>query len=501
MVFKFVTLIFFLSTSLFAQELPVLTWGGDASGSAPYLLLDQKDAKKVSGFQFELAEALARQMGMKAKFIQHQWDNLIPGLKRGNFDIVIDGIEITEDRKKEINFSDPYFHTYLQLSVRKDNTTIQNWEDLYNKKVGSLANSVADRLLREHKAIQTKEYEDQTHLYEDLAFGRIDAVLLDQPAALYYTSVDKRIKNLNKNFGKISYGICVRKEDKELLAKINIALKQIINTGEVRLIYERWGLWNSEMSRVFRDTSPLHEEATELAAFVESINSTKFINNRMQQYQMYIPLLFEGALMTLRISSLAMICAIILGLIIALSRLYAPKPFSFLALAFVEIIRGTPLLIQLFLIYYGLPNVGIKLAPFSAAILGLALNYSAYESEIYRTGILAIPHAQMETAIALGLNRWQALVHVILPQAIRIVIPPMTNDFIALLKDSSLVSVITLVELTRVYNLLAASSFNYLDLGIMTAALYFLMGVPFVRLSRWMEKRFSFDSHSLHNVH
>jgi len=488
-----------LNCTLYAEQ-NILKWGGDANGGAPYLLLDPQNPRKIIGFEYDVAEALAREMGMQAQFVQHQWDNIIPGLNRGNFDIVLNGIEITPARKAEVDFSTPYFYTDELLTVRKDETNIHDWEDLDGKKVGTLKESVAERLLNEH-GVAVASYEDQTPIYDDLAFGRLNAVLMDQPIALYYGSIDLRLKTLPKSLGKVAYAVCVRKGQTELVEKINAAIKRLIASGELRNIYERWGVWNNDMAREFPDNSPKHEEATQFKAYVENFHKQSSFENRIEQYKSYAPMLLNGALMTLKLSSLAMICAIILGLFIALSRLYAPKPIAVLAFAFVEIIRGTPLLIQLFLIYYGLPNLGIKLNPFVAAIIGLALNYSAYESEIYRASISAIPHAQMEASLALGLNRWQALFHIIIPQAIRIVMPPMTNDFISLLKDSSLVSVITLVELTRVYGQLAAASYDYLGVGLITAFIYFLMGVPFVRLSRWIEKRYSFDSHTLHGVH
>jgi polar amino acid transport system substrate-binding protein len=185
--------------------------------------------------------------------------------------------------------------------------------------------------------------------------------------------------------------------------------------------------------------------------------------------------------------------AIVVGLIVALIRLYAPAPLSAAAGFYVEAIRGTPLLIQLYLIYYGLPNIGIKLSPFLAAFTGLGLNYAAYEAENYRAGILSIPHSQMEAALALGMTRWQALRHVIVPQAMRLIIPPVTNDFISLFKDSSLVSIITMVELTKVYGQLASTYYDYIGIGIMTAAMYFIVGWPFVRLSRYAERQVAFD--------
>lgn len=197
--------------------------------------------------------------------------------------------------------------------------------------------------------------------------------------------------------------------------------------------------------------------------------------------------------MTLLISILGMALAVSAGLLLALGNLYGPGFVAQIARAFVEVVRGTPLLIQLYLIFYGLPSVGIRLSPLVAAVVGLGLNYAAYEAENYRGAIQAIPRGQMEAALSLGMTHAQALRHVVLPQAMRLVIPPMTNDFIALFKDSSIVSVITMVELTKVYGQLASTYYDYVGVGILTAAIYFLLGLPFVRLARWAETRLAFD--------
>src|SRR5207249_3897236 len=204
-------------------------------------------------------------------------------------------------------------------------------------------------------------------------------------------------------------------------------------------------------------------------------------------------LLSRGAVMTVALSFIAMGIAVAVGLVLALMRLYAGRLLRTGAIAFIEVVRGTPLLIQLFLIFYGLPHFGIKLSPFLAAILGLGLNYAAYEAENYRAGLCAIPASQSEAAFALGMTRWQSLQHIVIPQAVRLVIPPMTNDFISLLKDSSLVSVITMVELTKVYGQLASTYYDYFGVGLLTAAIYFLLGLPFVRLARWAEARMAVD--------
>ena len=121
----------------------------------------------------------------------------------------------------------------------------------------------------------------------------------------------------------------------------------------------------------------------------------------------------------------------------------------------------------------------------------LGLNYAAYEAENYRAGLMAVPKGQMEAAISLGMTKTQALRHIILPQAVRIVIPPITNDFISLLKDSSLVSVIAMVELTKTYNQLAATYYDFFGTGLLVAGIYLLIGLPFVKLAKWAEGRFS----------
>ena len=151
---------------------------------------------------------------------------------------------------------------------------------------------------------------------------------------------------------------------------------------------------------------------------------------------------------------------------------------------YVEVLRGTPLMLQLYVLFSpaGAP-------PWIAGIRGLAINYSAYEAEIYRAGLQAIPVGQMEAALALGMSRTMALRRVIIPQAVRIVIPPVTNDFIALFKDTSVCSVITLVELTKQYSILANSTGGVIEFAMATAVLYMAMSVPLSWFSRWSERK------------
>ena len=303
--------------------------------------------------------------------------------------------------------------------------------------------------------------------------------MLDLPGALYYGPREPALKLSGDPFESGYYGIGVRNEDTELLAALNIAIAKLNASGELEKIYRRYGLWD----RSQEELANYREESVVAARKVST----------WRDWRKYLPLLLKGAVVTVEISVISMALAVALGLVLAMMRLYGIAPVRWLASAYIEVIRGTPLLIQLYLIYYGLPNLGIRLNAFSAAIIGLGLNYAAYEAENYRAGIQAVSRGQMEAAFALGMTRRQALRRVIFPQAFRFVIPPVTNDFIALFKDSSLVSVITMVELTKVYGMLATTTYDYIGLGLMTAAIYFGLSYPLSLLAARLEKKLTYD--------
>lgn len=465
-----------------------LRWGGDSEGGAPYVFQDPKDPRRTIGFEVEIAEALAARLNRTSVFVQNQWDGLIPALQRGNYDLALNGLEVTEDRKTQIAFSIPYYVTTLQLSVRVEENSINSLADLKGRTVGTLKYSLAQRVLEREGGIALRTYDGLINAYQDLGFGRLDAVLNDYPIAVYYSRPNPKLKFAGQPVERVLYAIGLRRDDAALLKEVNAALLELIKSGELRRIYEKWGLWNKETEDLFREMTAQPQQALE--DYTRAVTAERTWRDRLRQYASYIPILvFQGAPMTLLISVAGMALAVAFGLVLALTNLYAPRPAAYLARAYIEVFRGTPLLIQLYLIFYGLPNIGIRLTPLAAAIIGLGLNYAAYEAENYRAGIQSIPKGQMEAALSLGMARSQALRYVIVPQAMRLVIPPVTNDFIALFKDSSIVSVITMVELTKIYGQLASTYYDYIGVGLLTAAIYFLMGLPFVRLARWVEAR------------
>jgi polar amino acid transport system substrate-binding protein len=206
-------------------------------------------------------------------------------------------------------------------------------------------------------------------------------------------------------------------------------------------------------------------------------------------FSQYAPLLFAAAGTTVALSITSMTLAMAGGLVVSLCRLYGPRPLQAAALGYVEFFRGIPLLLVLFFLYFGLAHYGVDLPATRTAVFGFGLTYAAYEAEVYRSAIRSVPRGQWEAALALGMSGPQAFRKVIFPQALRTALAPMTNDFVALFKDTSLVSVIAVRELTKEYLILSRSSLKFVELGLLTAALYLAMSIPLGYLSRWLERR------------
>ncbi|MDA8214245.1 MAG: ABC transporter substrate-binding protein/permease [Nitrospiraceae bacterium] len=453
-----------------------LLWGSDAEGGAPYAFPDPKDPSRLIGFEVDLAEAIARELGVKARQSQNAWDSLIPALKRGDFDMVMNGIEITPQRQAEVLFSLSYYIYTEQLVVRKGETKIKDINDLKGKKVGTLSGAVAQDILTNLGGVDVKIYSGQVEPYEDLALGRLDAVLLDLPIAAYYAKPNPKLKYTGHPVGEGFYGIAIRKDDDELKKRIDEILIKLLKSGELKKIYKKWDLWNKTQEKLFI----VSKETKDYVTLEETKKAPIYT---------FFPNLLKGAGITILISFSSMALAIVLGLIITILRLYGRPPLSTAATAYIEIYRGTPLLIQLYILYYGLPNIGISLSPLLAAFIGLGMNYAAYESELYRAGINAVPKGQMEAALSLGMTQSLAIKRIIMPQAVRIALPGVTNDFIALFKDSSLVSVIAMVELTKTYSILAATTLRFFELGLIVAFLYFVMSYPLSLFAKKLEER------------
>lgn len=470
----------------------ILRYGVDLEGGLPYFLDSWDGSGKLIGFEQEIIEEICRRLNRKPVPVQINWDKLIPGLERGLYDMACEGQEITPEHEEVVQFTVPYYVTGLQLCTHERHADINSLADVAGKQVGVLKASLSYDLLAEMGDVDIATYDTEVNGFDDLINGRLDAVLFDQPVALYYGKPreSEGIRFIDEEIGAVKYGFVIDARQTDLLEKVNAILLDMRASGQLRAILERWGLWNAQTAREFGDPDVTpRAEPVMLNAWVEHSRPIAGLRARFDRYVSFLPMMGRGALLTMEVSILAMLLAVALGFVLATIRVYAPWPLAMLSVLYIEIIRGTPVLIQLYFIFYGLPAIGIKLSPFIAGVVGLGLNYAAYEAENYRAGFAGVPHTQMEAALSLGMTRWQAIRHVIAPQAFRIVLPPVTNDFISLLKDSSLVSVITLVELTKTYGLLATKYYDYFGTGIMVAVIYLLLGLPFVRLARYTERK------------
>jgi len=458
-----------------------LVYGSDKEGGGPYIYPDPESPREVTGFEVELMRALAGEVGARPVFSQGQWDRLLQNLDAGRVDVVVNGYEWTETRGQNYLATRPYYVYQLQLLAPRGGP-IARWDDIVKTagpkgrawKLGVLVGSAADIYAAEHGGphVDVVRFDGATDAMTAVVNGQIDATLQDLPAALFYRERFPALNFAGDPVGQGYYVLYFRRGDEALRDAIDRGIGRLVEQGDLRKLYERYGIWNDAQN--------------ELAGL--SLASLKAGGSPAVKgwdlLRRYGPLLVEAAVVTVVLSITSMPLAMAIGLLVALGRLYGPSALKALLTGYIELLRGTPLMLQLYVLFYVL-----RLPPWVAGISGLAINYSAYEAEIYRAGLQAIPAGQMEAALALGMSRGLALRRIIVPQAVRIVIPPVTNDFIALFKDTSVCSVITLVELTKQYSILANSTGGVLELALATAVLYMAMSVPLSWFSRWSERR------------
>jgi polar amino acid transport system substrate-binding protein len=468
-----------------------LAWGGDVQGGEPYVFEDPSDPKRLVGFEVEIADALGRALGVRARFVQSDWSNLVPGLERGDFDVALNGLEDTPPRRDRLLLSIPYFAFGETLAVPRGSAT-RSLEALEGRRIGTLAQSYAFDVLRS-RGFEPVSYEGVSEPYTDLALGRVDAVLLDHVIADRYGCPREGIACVPGDVARGTYVAGMRRNDASLKAAIDGALSDMIRTGELRKILEHWRLWDGRQEALDRNEPGANPGLAAEAPPVERARTATSPRTRGWTFA-DTRLFAQGAAVTIFLSTTAFAIALPLGLALALARLERRRAIRLASTLYVEVFRGTPLLLQLYVLYFALAPV-VRLGAVFAAVLGLALNYAAYEAEIHRGALLSVPKGQGEAARALGLGRWQVLRHVLLPQSLRIALPAMTNDFVALLKDSSLVSVITVVELTKRMTIAAVDLRGWLLPGIACAALYLAMSYPLSRIAERLEKRLRNDPH------
>ena len=484
----FVCLLLSLAAVAAVSAQAPLRWGGDAEGGAPFVEADPSDPQKLVGFDVEIAELIARELGRPPQFVQVAFASLDQSAARGDFDIGLSGIEDTPGRRAAVATSIPYYRFKEVLTVRAaDRDRFRTLADLRGRRVGTLAGTIAYDLLlaaeREHGIIAVS-YDDDVHPYTDTLNGRLDAVLLDNVLAERAMRRNDGLQTQSQSVADGSYVVITAPANVALRDEMNGILRAAMADGRLEAIFRKWQVWNDDQRELY---------ASELARTDAAPSPTAGAGSAMRPLEAtrrYLPALLRAAGITLVLSCLAMAMAIALGVAIASGRVYGGRLVASILTLYVEVMRGTPVLLQLFVIYYGLASV-VRLPAFAAALIGLGLNYAAYESEIYRSALQAVARGQLEAARILGFSEFQILRLIRGPQAFRLALAPMTNDFVALLKDSSLVSVITVVELTKQTQIFATNVGSWVVPGLLCAGLYLAMSLPLAHLARRLEARWS----------
>jgi len=470
----------------------VMRWGGDAEGGAPFVEADARDPSKLVGFDVEIAELIAKRLGRTPQFLQVQFTSLDQSAKRGDFEIGLSGIEDIPARRQSLAASIPYYEFREVMTVRAgDRDRFRSLDDLKGKRVATLGGTMAYDLLldaeRTH-GITAVSYDDDVHPYSDLVLGRVDAVVLDNVLA---DRAMRRNQGLVTHADALAVGhyiVITAPENTALRDQVDTILRDAMRDGTLESIFKKWRVWNEDQPALYARQLETVAPGTPGTPGTQPLGTPGTVRTVRTSVGAYLPSLLRAAVITLVLSCAAMALAVSLGMMIAIGRVYGDPLSRLILTVYVEVMRGTPVLLQLFVIYYGLAAV-IRLPAFIAALLGLGLNYAAYESEIYRSALEAVPRGQLDAARILGFTRLQTLRLIRAPQAFRLALAPMTNDFVALLKDSSLVSMLTVVELTKQTQIFATNIGSWVIPGVLCALLYLAMSLPLGFLARRLEQR------------
>ncbi|MEH2080029.1 MAG: ABC transporter permease subunit [Nostoc sp.] len=440
---------------------------------------------ELQGFSIDLMNAIAIAANFKVSFQSLPFDGIIPALQAKTVDTAISSITITQERAKTISFSRPYFKAGLAIAIRADNQDITGFDSLKNKKIAVQIGTTGAAKAKSIPGVQIRSFDSAPLALQELLNSNVDAVINDAPVTLYAINTGnlQGIKVVQQLLTEEFYGIATAKNSPNLTL-INNGLDKLLKNGTYSQIYQKW----------------FKVEPPSLPAKLPFENQTnagapKILTSIGVILQAF-PSLLQGALVTLQLTILSVVFGLIGGSLLGIVRLSHITPVRWLARAYVDFFRGTPLLVQIFMIYFGLPAIlqefGLTFSfdRLSAGVIALSLNSTAYIAEVVRAGIQSIEPGQVEAAKSLGLSSVQTMSYVIFPQAFRRMIPPLGNEFISLLKDTSLVSVIGFEELLRKGQLIVADNYRAFEIYIGVAVVYLcltlLSSQAFSRLEVWM---------------
>lgn len=472
------------------------------TGKYPPFSMYNADGELV-GFDVDVSREIARRLDRNLEIIATEWDGILPGLLAGKYDAIIGSMAITEERKKQVNFSTPYYESGAQLFIHQKLTdAIDTIEDCTNRRVGVVLGETFERfLVTNFPDIQTITYKSTVDIFQDVENGRLVGFVSDRLLGAY------QIKQENKPFvpaGSLLYrelmGIPVTRENEALLARINGALEGARSDGTLDRLFEKWfgivGSAGKSRGKAGAGTVGPAAAATRSADASEAAHGRPAPVGERTETRMktatIVKMLGFGFALTLFIAVLSIVLGFLIAVPEGLLLNRSDLPGYFILRTFNDFIRGTPVLIQLFFVYFGIAgwlsaSFQIQISAVTAAIFTLAINASAYMAEVVRSGLMAVDPGQKEAARALGLTKRQTFFAIVWPQAFRIALPPLMNSVVALIKDTALVSVITVPEVIRQAQSIISVTFNPSKYYFITAVMFFVVTFPLMKLADRLE--------------
>ncbi|MGB3371288.1 MAG: amino acid ABC transporter substrate-binding protein/permease [Rhodococcus sp. (in: high G+C Gram-positive bacteria)] len=426
----------------------------------------QDESGNLVGIDMDLLAAIAVDQNFEYTVEQVGFDTALQGVTSGQFNGMIAGMSITDARKATFDFSDPYFDSGVQMAILDSNNDIEGYEDLRGKSVAvkngtegaTFAASIADQY-----GFTIRSFDDSATMFEEVKTGNSAAAFEDYPVLAYGIKQGNGFKTVTDKESGASYGFAVAKgTNAQLLDQFNTGLANLRASGQYDEILDTY----------------LSADASTSDTSIPGLIASSW------------QLLLKGLWLTIVLTVISIAIALVLGAIFGLFRVSTNIVLRGIGTTYVDIFRGTPLLVQAFFIYFGVPAaLGFQMSAFTAGIITLSLNAGAYMAEIVRGGILAVDKGQMEASRSLGISYLKSMRRVVMPQAIRTMIPSYINQFVITLKDTSLLSVIGLAELTQTGRLIIARNFESFNMWLIIGVMYFIIIMALTKLSNRLEKR------------
>ncbi|HDL0582167.1 TPA: ABC transporter permease subunit [Staphylococcus aureus] len=416
---------------------------------------------EYAGVDIDLAKKIAKDNNLKLKIVNMSFDSLLGALKTGKIDIIISGMTSTPERKKQVDFSDSYTMTKNIMLVKKDKVNeYKDIKDFNNKKVGAQKGTEQEKIAQTE--IENASITSLSRLPDvilALKSGKVEGAVVEKPVAEAYLKQNPKlgISNVKFNEEEKDTVIAVPKDSPKLLSQINKTIKEVKDKG----------LIDKYMT-----------------------NAANAMNDDSGFISKYGSFFLKGIKITILISLIGVALGSILGAFVALMKLSKIKIISWIASIYIEILRGTPMLVQVFIVFFGITAaLGLDISALVCGTIALVINSSAYIAEIIRAGINAVDKGQMEAARSLGLNYRQTMKSVIMPQAIKNILPALGNEFVTLIKESSIVSTIGVGEIMFNAQVVQGISFDPFTPLLVAAALYFVLTFVLTRIMNMIEGR------------